>query len=155
MTLPCVVEAPAPSRWSPGTASPPVQIPHPGDWRSLPPHCFWFWSHPEQCPTLPRMTVMMTMTSLQNGIRVHLPTAREGNVFTSVCQSFCLRRGGLGVFPSMQLGREVCIPVQQGMQRQGVYTRGTPPNRGTHPDQKHAVVLNAAVGTHPTGMHSC
>ena len=70
--------------------------------------------------------------SFVTGIHYHRPQTklRKGNVFTSVCQEFCLSGG--------------CIPVCMGG---GVCLGGVcaqPPEMAT-----------AADGTHPTGMHSC
>ena len=63
-----------------------------------------------------------------------LPTAREGNVFRSVCQSFCSQGGG-------------GLPSGQRPQ-----TDRDPPGQRSPPPPP---VATAAVNTHPTGMHSC
>ena len=73
-----------------------------------------------------------------------LQTAREGNVFISVCQLFCLLGG---VYPSMQLGVG-CIPACSCV-------AGCTPEAHIHPHTHRPVAVNAAVDTHPTGMHSC
>ena len=61
------------------------------------------------------------------GVRDSLPTARESNVFRSVCQSFCPQVGGGG------------LPL--GSLHPGGLPRGESSSRG--------------VGTHPIGIHSC
>ena len=39
---------------------------------------------------------------------------------------------------------------------EGVYSRSSGYTQEAHPtDQRHLAVVNAVVGTHPTGMHSC
>ena len=81
-----------------------------------------------------------------------LPTAWEGNVFRSVCLftgKVCLWRGvwvrtrciSVGVTPGS-------LPPQGG----GCASRGS-----TQPLHQywHRVVATTAVGTYPTGMHSC
>ena len=59
---------------------------------------------------------------------------RKGNVFTSVCQEFCLQGGG--VHP----------PCRHAPPRPNMPPGQKPPPRQT---------ATAADGTHPTGMHCC
>ena len=77
----------------------------------------------------------------------YLPPANEVNIFRSVCQEFCPRRGGVGMpGPGGPAPRGVC---SGGVWSRGVCSGGEgawwrPPRTAT-----------AAGGTHPTGMHSC
>ena len=66
-----------------------------------------------------------------------LPTAREGNIFRGICQSFC-SQGVSG--PSPSSGQRI--------------PRKKPP-LDRDPRNWHLVAATAAVGMHPTGMHSC
>ena len=77
-----------------------------------------------------------------------LLTAREGNVFRSIC----LLRG-------VCLQRRVCL--EEGVFLQGAASWGSASRKGgersAHPSPQvqywHLVAGTAAVGTHPTGMH--
>ena len=70
-------------------------------------------------------------TQVKNCTTVHWTFYRlrsEGNVFTRVCQSFCPQAEGVShhapgsvcVYPSIHLGRGVCIPACTGRVRTGV-----------------------------------
>ena len=74
---------------------------------------------------------------------VYLSTAREGNVFTGICHSLQVE-GGVG---SSRLGIDPNPPLDRA---------SLPPLEGDTPTLSgHLVEVIAAVGTHPTGMHSC
>ena len=80
----------------------------------------------------------------------------QGNIFTSVCHSFCSRGGGVwsrGVPPNFRGG----LPIFRGVSKfSGGFLQifggvsifsgggGSPPEYGQR-----------SAGTHPTGMHSC
>ena len=64
-----------------------------------------------------------------------------------VCQSFC-PRGGANPAPPMQTRGGVCHPPCRP-------TDPPPPETDPHPWKWHLVAATAAVGTHPTEMHSC
>ena len=101
-----------------------------------------------------------------NPEQVSLPPATklgQGNIFRSVCQEFCLPRGGSpgphrGVGEVEASGRGVgglqahtggAAPCLGGSRPGGcipVCTEATPPP---------SAAATAAGGTHPTGMHSC
>ena len=87
----------------------------------------------------------------QSELRQSIITARkrslgQGNVFRSVCQSFCPRRGGLPQGEGIPPGG-ICI--------QGVCLRG-PVSRGVFPPQMGYYGIQLTVGgAHPAGMHSC
>ena len=78
---------------------------------------------------------------------------RQGNIFTGVCQSFCLPQCMLGYIPRT----DTPIPWQTPT-RPHPETGRIPPKAGitTHPETgsipPRATVAN---GTHPTGMLSC
>ena len=74
------------------------------------------------------------------GYGMLLPTAREDNVFRSICQSFCSQGGG--GLPSGQRSQTDRDPLGQTPQ----LDRDPPLDR---------VAVTAVVNTHPTGMHSC
>ena len=90
-----------------------------------------------------------------------MPTAREGYVFRNVCQSFCLQRG-VGIYRGSAYGGGVCIQGVVCLQRgltMGVCIQGMGglhPGGGLHLGGLPPIlVATAAVGGHPTGMHSC
>ena len=80
-----------------------------------------------------------------------LRTAREGNVFRSVCLS---TRGGLPPLKGGCLWKGFC---PKGVCLWGVLPPGGSALKGayTSPQYWHLVAATAAVGIHPTGMHSC
>ena len=76
-----------------------------------------------------------------------LPSATklgQGNIFRSVCQEFCPRGGG------------VSAPLHAGIH---THPREHPPPRDQRQTPSSAVHAGKygqqAVGTHPTGMHTC
>ena len=69
----------------------------------------------------------------------------QGNIFSSVCQEFCSRGGGL---PQCMLG----YPPSKHPTRAGTHQEQTPPP----PCTVHAGRYGQQVGgMHPTGMQSC
>ena len=97
---------------------------------------------------------------------------RKGNVFTSVCQEFCLG----GVYPSMPLTAMPCTgadtplaPLPSACWDTHTHPGQTPPGERHRPGRADPPpgrqplfwadppppTTTAADGTHPTGMHSC
>ena len=82
-------------------------------------------------------------------------TVRKSNVFTSVCQEFCPREGGVSPRQTPPLED---FPQQTPPPPQLTPWADTSPSRQTHTNADSLPppeTATAADGTHPTGMHSC
>ena len=79
----------------------------------------------------------------------------QGNIFTSMCQEFCPRGGG--VIPACIAGGiPACLAA--GLQVGLLPVGGVPAPGGSAPGGawwRPPGTATAAGGTHPTGMHSC
>ena len=101
-----------------------------------------------------RLCVLRSMLSYSANIKLTLktcffPTVREGYFFRSVWQSFCSSGGGEGVCPTPPGGRPPWLQSPPPPDADPLPRIQTP--SGCRP----LVAATAAVGTHPTGMHSC